>query len=412
MFRLVLRLVHSVRNRLQEMEKSSLEIVGRSAHALQYRSLKVLSPPTKVQEAKIPQHHSRTTSAITTATQTHDSTSTGQSPETQPGPRKRIPRPAVIRQPKLIGKSVEGAAMQAVAASRKRASTNQFKNMSSVASIRRSSLLTPSKEAAQGSGPKLAVTAGDGGSKRVGRPPAGSRRPDEQEEDDETIRIKADFKIVCQKKDWKARRRSGLLRDCTVFLTDLWWPRMRTHSIPLSMAEFVISKSPMAYCDAFRSVPFPSGLDSSFVPMFARWISAFSPNVDVLQTAAAGPGTSKANESIILASVIKNVRGTKCLTVVKILKTITKGVAAVVRLQGWIVRLPRRTHRDHLKKHDANVISASFREKDATGLDKLASDLHVSLRSRIKRLIMAADTKTFFVLLMSTALPSPRKLAL
>ena len=383
----------SVKNRLQELEKSSLEIVGRSGHALQYRSLKVLSPPPEVQEAKTQQYYSRTTSAVTAVTQTHESTSTGQLPETQPGPRRRIPRPVVIRQPKLIGKSVEGAAMQAVAASRKRASSNQFKNASSAASIRRSSLLTPSKDGAQGSGSKLAVTAGDGGSRRVVRSPAGTRRPNEQDDDDEeTMRIKADFKIVSQKKEWKARRRSGRLRDYTVFLSNIWWPRLQTNVVSLSLAEFVISKSPMAYCDPCLSLPFPSGLDSSFVPLFARWIAAFSPNIYILNTAAAGAGNSKANESIILASGIKNVRGIKGLSIVKISKTIAKGVAGVVRLQGWIVRLPRRTHRDQLKKSNANVISTSFREKDATGLDKLASDLHVSLRTKDLKVDYSLDT--------------------
>jgi hypothetical protein len=134
----------------------------------------------------------------------------------------------------------------------------------------------------------------------------------------------------------------------------------------------------MAWCDACRFPPFPSGLDSSFVPIFARWITAFAPNIDVLNTAAVTVGSSKAEDSIILASVIKNVRGIKGLAVIKISKINGKRAAPVVRCQGWIVRLPRRTRRENLKKSNNNVINTSFKEKDATGLDKLASDVHVS----------------------------------
>jgi hypothetical protein len=369
----------SVRNRLQELEKTSLEIAEKSSHSLQHSSLKMLSPPPRVQEAKATHHPTRSASVATATPQKQHSISPGPTTGTTPEPRRRIPRPVSIRQPKLIGKSVEGAAMQAVAASRKRASSNQFKNASSVASARRSTLQVPNKEGGSGSVSKLAVTGSDGGPTRAGRPPAGTRRTKEKEKDDEdSSRIKADFKLVAQQNAWKSRRQSGLQRDSVVLLSNLWWPRRQAQLIPLALAEFFISKSPMAWCDACLFPPFPSNLDNSFVPIFGRWIAAFAQNVGILSTNSAGAGAPKADESIHLASTIKNVRGIKSLAVVKISKTSGKRAATVIRWQGWIVRLPRRTRRDHLKKRDANVISTPMMEKDATGLDKLASDLHVS----------------------------------
>jgi len=367
----------SVRNRLQELEKSSLEIVRRSAHSLQHLTLRILSPPAKVLEARPSQSSARSTTTAEAAPQIHDVSSSGSTSEAPPGPRRRIPRPVTIRQPKLIGKSVEGAAMQAVAASRKRASTNPFKNVSSVTSTRRLPSVVSKKEGSKTAGSRLVVEESDGGPRGFGRPPTGSRRLKEKESDDETSRIKVDFRLVHQQKSWRARRSSGLQRASTIVVANLCWPRVHTQVISLSLAEFVIAKSPMTWCDACRLPPLPLGLSRSFAPLFARWILAVAPNINVLHTTATGIRATREDESILMASTIKNVRGIKGLVVVKISKIVDRRAGVIVRCQGWIMRLPRRTRRDHLKKSDANVTGTSFTEKDATGLDKLTSDVHV-----------------------------------
>eukprot|EP00537_Pseudo-nitzschia_pungens_P011808 CAMPEP_0172397336 /NCGR_PEP_ID=MMETSP1061-20121228/29932_1 /TAXON_ID=37318 /ORGANISM="Pseudo-nitzschia pungens, Strain cf. pungens" /LENGTH=122 /DNA_ID=CAMNT_0013129459 /DNA_START=231 /DNA_END=595 /DNA_ORIENTATION=- len=118
---------------LHEVDASNLAETSRDSHLLQRRSLKLLSPGF-VETA----HRKRTLQPTQTSenppSKVKENNTKIEIPQNGPagptnGPTRRIRRPTMIRRPKLIGKSVEGAAMQAMAASRKRASTNQFKNV-------------------------------------------------------------------------------------------------------------------------------------------------------------------------------------------------------------------------------------------------------------------------------------------
>jgi hypothetical protein len=50
---------------------------------------------------------------------------------------------------------------------------------------------------------------------------------------------------------------------------------------------------------------------------------------------------------------------------------------AIVRCEGWVLNLPRRSKMDQIKRLDSNATSMLSKEKDSVGMDKLASDLHV-----------------------------------
>lgn len=365
------------------MEHSFLEEVGRSSHSLQYRSLRILSPPTKVKEPRTdnlksfnPKPDEKNLQAPTKQLDLPPERQEMSSAPVSGLPARRIRRPVMIRRPKLVGKSVDGAAMQAVAASRKRASSNQFKNAATPA--RRSTAHAPLKDGGRALGTKSSSSSiVEAGSKRLGRPPTTLRRQKDREDDDEDLtRIKADFQFAYLQKYWALRRQSALQRESTLLLSNIWWPRKQTQTIPISVAEFIISKSPLAWNDVCRCPPLPSGLVEAFVPIFARWIATFAPGVDLLGTtvSATGPKT----HSLFLSSNIKNVRGRKCLVVVKISMGSDKKTEPIVRCQGWISILPRRTRKDQLVKAHANVTSASLLEKDSAGLDKLSSDVHVS----------------------------------
>jgi hypothetical protein len=119
----------SLSERLNELEMKFLRDAGDSVGLLQKRCLHLLAPTlgfnrpramdTKPQQAKTAQlaHRERPNNSDT-------------APKMNRPPRSsRIRRPVSLMRPKLIGKSVEGAAVHAVAASRKRASSNQFKNV-------------------------------------------------------------------------------------------------------------------------------------------------------------------------------------------------------------------------------------------------------------------------------------------
>jgi hypothetical protein len=373
----------SVSSRLKELEHSSLEEAGRSAHHLQYRSLRLLSPPSKARDATEQKKHGSSpavTKRITEISKKETRTPEGQELPAGSMPARRIRRPVMIRRPKLVGKSVDGAAMQAVAASRKRASSNQFKNVASNVPARRSSAVTPTKESGRAAISKIAPIHLDSSSKGSGRPPMAARHQKDDHYDDEDLsRLKADFQVTCSQQKWCLKRRSSILRDSTLLLSNLWWPRPRKQEkpIPLSVAQFIMSRSPMAWRDSCRCPALPSGTVDDFIPIFARWISTLSPGLELLSTTVA----MSRSKAVLLASNVKNVRGRKCIVVVEISKGSEKKSQSIIRCQGWVCVLPRRSRRDQIMKPNANIVSATFLEKDSTGLDKLSSDIHVSYKA-------------------------------
>lgn len=371
---------------MQEAENASLEKVGRSCYSLQHRSLKYLSPPTKAQAAKVSQVARSSSSAAVVPLRRHPSAEVGAEAFTDPaidsGSRRRIPRPVTIRQPKLIGKSVEGGAMKAMAASRQRASSNQFKNMAGPAPLRRPTKShVSSREDGKSTVSNAESTAGEGGTGRNGRALTGvARRSIEKKKvDEETNRMNVDFTVVYQQMFWKARRPGSLQRDSIVYLSSLWWPKQQTETVPKALVDVVMRKSPIVWSDACPLPPFPSGLGSLFVSLFTRWLVTVAPNMTVVNITNAVSGASKEEEYMVLASVIKNVRGVKGLVVMKISRSSGKRPTSIIRSQGWLLRLPRRTRRDKVKKSRANVTSTCFAEKDSTALDLLSSDVHVRL---------------------------------
>ena len=356
-----------------------MEEAGLSAHNLQYRSLRLLSPPSKARNTNEETQRSNPAMPNSTAVISKKETRAPEREEPPVGtmPARRIRRPVMIRRPKLVGKSVDGAAMQAVAASRKRASSNQFKNVANNVPVRRSSAVTPTKESGRATIAKIASSQSDTSSKGSGRPPIVARyQKDDQYEDEDLSRLKADYQMACRQQVWCLRRPSSILRDSTLLLANLWWPmpRKQEKSLPLSVAQFIMSRSPISWRDSCRCPPLPGGMVDDFIPIFARWISTLSPGLELLSTNIA----MSRSKAVLLASHVKNVRGRKCLVVVEISKGSEKKSPCIIRCQGWVCVLPRRSRRDQMMKRHANVVSATFLEKDSTGLDKLSSDIRVS----------------------------------
>ena len=83
--------------------------------------------------------------------------------------------------------------------------------------------------------------------------------------------------------------------------------------------------------------------------------------------------------SVFLMGDVKSVRSSKCVSIFKIEASEFGGRGRhkmILRSQGWLATLPR-----HQKDQDslARSMNLSLLEKDSAGLDKLATDLHVSI---------------------------------
>lgn len=283
----------------------------------------------------------------------------------------------MIRRPKLIGKSLEGAAMQAVAASRKRASTNQFKNKanSSTGTTRAQVNRDPAKARANAVGNMDA---------NLMRSQTRAHRLVEEEKRDETlIRVVNDFFSLCSTAHEQLGRLSFIQSKARLKLADIWWPLSASQSIPKSVVDFLMLLAPNAWNNVCALPPIPGGVSDIFIPTLARWIVAIKPGLELLSVSSSLNQTSKRIDSILLCTEIRNIRGTKCCAITRISILDSKSTRQrhpIVRSEGWILNLRRRPKASKRNRRQSNTRSSYFTEKDSAGMDKVLTDVHVSTR--------------------------------
>lgn len=356
--------------RLQEMDRSFLVASGLSAASLQYRSLRGLAPASSVsverrQKQKDTQKdilHVRSVSGASTEKGMVVDRAERMRP---PGPRPSM-HPHTIRRPKLVGKSVEGSAMQAVARSRARASSGRYKG---------------------GNNSSAAPTAKiEGGATTIGRSPSSQtiarKNPDpivpsQLGDDHITTQEQADKELSAARKHVdKAVLKHGLVRLSTLqaaahqTLTKAHWPIKSTETISLSLAEFIFSVGSLAWKEASTMLPFPEKLIGAFSFSLGQTLAAWTPGfvpVPIRCSNATG-------SSFFLMGKTRNLRNCKGFIVVKfcVATVATQGKPIVfVSSEGRVLTLPRRTKKDVKVYHSQATI-----EKCSAGLDKLSADLH------------------------------------
>ena len=294
--------------------------------------------------------------------------------------RKRLNRPTNIRRPKLIGKSVEGAAMHAITASRARASNKQrFRGTT-----------------AKGSGQPSKGPRNDGQSDSNRSSPSTKVSPTKssgpQTVIDQQPKEKRDEALEAAKKKLELFRdtsRAPLMLthirhiDAVQRLASLWWPSQPKESIPpipRSVGEFYLSQSPCAWTDVCGLLTIPARLVESFPVSLARTISIWNPSISLLQLTTQDPSDGVA---AFLMGELRCTRSCKCVAVFKLSSSRAgaKGhQSAIIRSTGWVLTLPRHSGGDRSRheRHTATT-SLSLVEKDSAALDKLTTDLHVSL---------------------------------
>jgi hypothetical protein len=286
-----------------------------------------------------------------------------------------------MRRPKLIGKSVEGAAMQAVAASRARASTSRFKTPPPPTQPKRPPRDSgPARDIIKAAPLRKPAPNSDASLTESSRSSQGFRSQKEpQKRDDILSRVSNDFRLLSSSNASITRRLSSVQREALLALSNVWWPRKDRQTIPKSIGEFLLSKSPITWSDACFIPPLPTRMSDIFPLAFSNWIAAWTPGLAILPLPPTN-SPSKLPDAVFLSSEIKNVRGCKCLAVVRITRirgSKTGKTKAIVRCEGWVLNLPRRSKMDQIKTFDSNATSMLSKEKDSAGMDKLASDLHV-----------------------------------
>lgn len=259
--------------------------------------------------------------------------------------------------------------MQAVAASRARASNKQRFARGSAAS-----------------GTNQAQRAHDEGSVSTR---ASSVRKEEKASDRASLQkrqalVQADESLTAAKRSFDSqlsscsatiRQRSSQHWTAVQNLTSLWWPSNDKGTIPRSVCEFVLSRSPRVWSFAREIPAMPPRLLNTFVLSLAQTIRMWRPAISLVPVPSKEVG--KGN-SVLLMGEMKGVRSCRCMVIFKLSLHPFDGKGRqrhVVRSQGWVTTLQR-----HQKARRKAVLSMDLglSEKDSAAFDKLSAELHVS----------------------------------
>ena len=369
----------SVSGMLRDINTVTVMKSRQVSHALEIRSLGIVSPEKmESKSGRLKREPSQKKEEQNQGTKSLAPEADGLPPPFSSGasgaPARRIRRPTSIRRPKLIGKSVEGAALQAVAASRKRASSNQFKSRTGPPLAAKGGRGSALRDLPKAQGAGGGMTRGT--IRSTERQTIALRQPSKQH-DQKLSRLRMDYFNLLAERSQQACRQSSLYQSSRLRLASIWWPRDLQQRIPASVANFLLSTAPKVWNDTCALPPLPGGIAPLFIPTFARWVAALSTGLELVSF----PASSTLPSGILLCSTVRNVRGTKCCVVVRIslMKTLlSRPSSTAVMSEGWILSLPRRAASSQKRKEDTNVRSSALTTKDSVGMDVLATEIHVS----------------------------------
>lgn len=374
-------------SRLRERNSSLFALTDQSMNLLQRHSLRRLAPRVTTKKAGGKPSVPKTTTTAGISTSATPNFDDNPSPEDISGTKShRATRPVTIRRPRLIGKSVEGAAMQAVsskqivfhafflvsqlililqvAASRARASSKMFRGG-----------VTPTP-------PTLARKAsGDD-----------SNRSLKQGKDRGSVSNLASIPSSVGKqlaltrgeyegflsRDSLLRTHSKHQRAMSTLSSKLWPKKNDTQLTPLTL-DFILSKSSLVWREVSELPGLPGRMKSSFLTSFAQTLSAWLPNVKFLPVSV--DDTSVSN--VFLVGETKKTRSSKCQVVLRVgLLEKEKGgkKKTYVTCDAWATHMPRYRRLPNGSKVLKNEYNdTQLFEKDAAGLDKLSTDLHKAI---------------------------------
>lgn len=364
------KLFKSVTAWLKDKDASFLVSTGQSVASLQQRTLGTLAPPVGASyqrrpklpdQKRTPLNRSRTLSAGDTTHKLDEE----EIDRDQPTPlTRRVKRPQMIRRPKLVGQSVEGSAMQAVARSRARASaTSRFRGAGAAQSSSSTTAASnvPRDDSNGGRGSAAGKISG------APRPPRPLENSVTQKPEDKKLRmVKKELETSLSKQG--LLQQSSLRAAAYRTLTSSVWPIKSKQNISLSVAEFVFSNAPLAWFDVADMLPLPTHVLRSFLASFGQTICAWTPGLAKVPIQSTIPSEN----SFFLVGTKRNVRNSKCFVVIK-LSTLTVRVdgkpKTIVTSEGRILSCPRRKRRAETTSRTQLWI-----ENDGAGLNKLATE--------------------------------------
>jgi len=340
----------AVASNLKEEDTSLLDAGWRANDLLQRRSLSFLSPSALTAEPQT----KRTPLKREKTAQLKEVPVTLTSEESErKETSRRIVRPVSIRRPKLVGKSVDGSAAHAVAASRARASFKGSYGTNTQAPGPKGNPNTASINTRASIGPRKV---------RDGRDDS---RPS-------TIQEKRKGKVV---KEFRARlkgvhsagRHHTLHQHVTrSFMGALWPHKLGSPPIPVA-GSFLIRQTKLDAVTTAELFPFPPGMFETLTVIFADFLKDSVSGLRIVATSKEDPGLPP---TVFLGGEARRMRGLKCFPVLQIDMVRDRDSRQfLLRCSTWTVTLQRPI----TKGIDLIFQSRQRIETKASGSDKLTA---------------------------------------
>lgn len=345
----------AVESTLKKEDASLIEAAARNSDVLQRRSLSFLSPSAEPQNAKVFfQSYKRLPGKDVASKQPQRHISSSEHVPKEMN--RRAVRPTSIRKPKLVGKSVDGSAYHAVAASRARA-------------------------AFKGSYGSSVQPSGPGGNSSTQTPTLRSKVPprktrnirsnDESrqttQEGRRTNRVIEEFRAKATA-DRPVVRQHTLHQHATQAFLGSLWP-YKTDSPILSVgAEFLISQTNLEDVKTVELLPFPSGMFETFTVAFATFLKQSDADLRIVATSK--KDTTLPPE-VFLSVEPRKMKCLKCFPVLQLDMIRDRDTRRLLlRCATWTVALnrPSKTKSIGGLFHSRQII-----EMRASGPDKLAT---------------------------------------
>jgi hypothetical protein len=375
-----------VESNLRDANFARLNVLDKSVHSQQQRCLQTLSPTltkrnlpgisqqTKLEEIKKPPKQ------ITDVEQRSvegDMVPPAKPPLHKEQPARissrRIQRPTLIRRPKLVGKSVEGAAMQAMAASRARASSSRFNPTGS------SPIQKPGRNKAEASKVAHATDQESEEAASVSGTESGSAGDDKQADstsDTKQVSSVAFLSVLRKEYASAASGRSPFHHSQLIeAMVNKWWFEELARPVHSLIRDFLLSRSVRMWSSACELLLFPERMVDDVSGYFAQWLKMSNPDYTLLHLGAPSLArTLVSPASTILAELKRFGQRRLCVVLQTSLKNQPGQKRPILRCEAWMVMLSK----DSKAEKRIRKKSVCAFEREASLMDKKIAGFQVT----------------------------------
>jgi len=316
-----------------------------SVFSLQKRCLQILSPPVTKHEpptsgsAKV--EKAKATAGIEKKKEKSKLVRGGSVSKQQPitinassgkPPSRRIQRPTSIRRPTLIGKSVEGAAMQAMAASRARASVTRGSSP-----FQKNAKVAPKKEVHTGDHRAKASAASS--IAKVESIDEGQQIDTQSTQSQGALTAEASRMLKAYKATMSLTSASSFHHSRIVqALVDRYWIAKPEQPLSPSVRDFLLTRSVRLWSTSCVLFGFPDRMMNNVSTYFAQWLKVCNPEFSLLQLDAPSQSASILSTSSTVMVELKRINHRKlCVVLRTSLKYKSETKEPTLRCDAWML---------------------------------------------------------------------------